>query len=108
MLIDGSRMFAGDPSRREFLKTSALAAGISLAGGLELALVRRRPAAMKITDRAGGLRRPRHRRGSAGAKTRANVRLVAMADAFKDALDESLHHIEKDPEFHELPAARAR
>jgi predicted dehydrogenase len=41
-------------------------------------------------------------------KTRANVRLVAMADAFKDALDESLHQIEKEPELHELPATLLR
>ena len=67
MPIDDSRISSGSPSRREFLKTSALAAGASLAGGLDLArgACRRQ---LCGTGRTGRLWRPRHRRGGAGAE----------------------------------------
>ena len=84
-------------SRREFLRgTAAAAAGITLAGGLNIA----RSAHAAGSDElkialvgCGG-------RGTGATvnalKTKANVKLVAMADAFKDSLDISLTAIQKE------------
>ena len=86
---------ASVPSRREFLKRSA-AAGVALAGGLSIA--RSAHAAGSDVIRialvgCGG-------RGTGAAvnalsnSAKANVKLVAMADAFRDSLDRSLKAIQ--------------
>jgi len=89
------------PSRREFLKTSALAAaGAALAGNLGLA--RGAHAAGSDTLKialvgCGG-------RGTGAAvnalSTKAGVKLVAMADAFQDSLENSLRTIQKQCKDH--------
>ncbi len=82
-------------SRRDFLKASTFAAGAAALGGLSLA----RSAHAAGSDLVkialigcGG-------RGTGAAanalSTKANVRLVAMADAFKDSLDASLGALRK-------------
>jgi myo-inositol 2-dehydrogenase / D-chiro-inositol 1-dehydrogenase len=83
-------------SRRDFLKeTTAVAASVTLAGGLNIA----RSAYAAGSDElklalvgCGG-------RGTGAAvnalKTKANVKLVAMADAFKDSVDNSLISLQK-------------
>jgi myo-inositol 2-dehydrogenase / D-chiro-inositol 1-dehydrogenase len=84
------------PSRRQFLKTTA-AAGAAVAGGLSVA--RSAHAAGGDVIRlalvgCGG-------RGTGAAvnalsnAAKANVKLVAMADAFRDRLDQSLSAIQK-------------
>jgi myo-inositol 2-dehydrogenase / D-chiro-inositol 1-dehydrogenase len=96
------------PSRREFLKrSSATAAGLALSSGLSLA--RAAHAAGSDTIKialigCGG-------RGTGAAlnalSTKANVKLVAMADAFKDSLDLSLASLLKQvPERVAVPEDR--
>lgn len=98
-------------SRRDFLKgTAAVAAGISLAGGLNIA--RSAHAAGSDVVRValvgcGG-------RGQGAAtnvlRTKANVKLVALADAFKDMVDVALAAIQKAckdrPERIDVPEER--
>ncbi|MCE5267571.1 MAG: Gfo/Idh/MocA family oxidoreductase [Planctomycetaceae bacterium] len=108
MTIDNSRSGSTNLGRRDFLKKSVLAtAGMTLAGGLGVA--RSAHAAGSDTIKialvgCGG-------RGTGAAinalQTRANVKLVAMADAFKDSLDQSLATIRKQCKDRvEVPADR--
>jgi predicted dehydrogenase len=86
----------GNTSRREFLKRStATMTGVALAGGLNLA--RTAHAAGSDTIKialvgCGG-------RGTGAAvnalNTKANVKLIAMADAFEDSIESSLSAIQK-------------
>lgn len=95
MKTDTNHPVSSNTSRRNFLKSSALAtAGASLTGNLGLA--RSAHAAGSDTIKialigCGG-------RGSGAAvnalKTKANVKLVAMADAFPDSLERSLKAIQ--------------
>jgi myo-inositol 2-dehydrogenase / D-chiro-inositol 1-dehydrogenase len=83
-------------SRREFLRSSALtAAGAGLAGGLSIARGAHAAGSDTIKIALVGC----GARGSGAAvnamSTKANVRLVAMADAFPDTLENSLNNITK-------------
>ena len=91
-----NKQSASEPSRREFIKTSsAIVAGSALAGGLGIA----RSAHAAGDDQikialigCGG-------RGTGAAnqalRTQGNVKLVAMADAFRDRLDGSLEELKR-------------
>jgi len=91
-----NKQSASEPSRREFIKTSsAIVAGSALAGGLGIA----RSAHAAGDDQikialigCGG-------RGTGAARealsTQGNVKLVAMADAFRDRLDGSLEQLKE-------------
>jgi myo-inositol 2-dehydrogenase / D-chiro-inositol 1-dehydrogenase len=91
---------ANKPSRRDFLKgTTATAAGIALAGGLNIA----RTAYAGGSDElkvaligCGG-------RGTGAAanclSSNPNVKLIAMADAFADNAKESLANLKKEPDL---------
>jgi myo-inositol 2-dehydrogenase / D-chiro-inositol 1-dehydrogenase len=95
-------------SRRDFLKASStLAAGTALAGGLSLA---------RSAHAAGGDSIKMALVGCGGRgngavvnamNTKANVKLVAMADAFPDTLENSLHSIQKlHPDRVDVPKER--
>ncbi len=101
---------AGQPSRRAFLKSSSLiVAGGSLAGSLGIARTAHAAGDDQIKIAligCGG-------RGSGAARealqTKGNVKLVAMADAFKDRLDRSLGELRKIGEIKDkidVPADR--
>lgn len=84
-------------SRRDFLKeTAAVAAGITLAGGLNIS--RSAHAAGSDVVRIGLVGCGGRGKGAAvnALNTKANVKLVAMADAFKDSLDSALEAIRKE------------
>ena len=74
----------------QFVKQSAatLAAASTVESFLTTMLACRRQ--RHPPRRSGRLRRPRHRRGRQAPTADKNVKLVAMADAFKDRLDDSL------------------
>ncbi len=82
-----------NPSRRDFLKDSALA-GAALAGGLTVERTAHAAGSDLIKIALVGC----GGRGTGAAinalSTKANVKLVAMADAFQDRLDVSLRSIE--------------
>lgn len=86
-------------SRRDFLKTGALAVGGSLAGNLAMnsSLYAEGSSLLKVAlIGCGG-------RGTGAAKQALmadpNVQLVAMGDAFQDRLERSLDLLKKDPEI---------
>ncbi len=91
----GSHSLTNAPSRRDFLKRSAIAvAGASLAGNLSLVGSAHAAGddAIKIAlIGCGG-------RGAGAAvnalSTKGNVKLVAMADAFKDSIEAGLKNIQ--------------
>jgi myo-inositol 2-dehydrogenase / D-chiro-inositol 1-dehydrogenase len=95
MTTNSIRSLSDGPSRRDFLKSSAVAvAGASLAGSLSI--TRGAHAAGGDTIKialigCGG-------RGTGAAvnalRTKANVKLTAMADAFKDSLEASLKAVQ--------------
>ncbi len=94
MSSDTSRSGGAGLGRRDFLKASALA-GASLAGGLSLARAAHAAGSDTIKIALVGC-------GSRGAgaavnalSTKANVKLVAVADAFKDRLEQNLKEIQK-------------
>ena len=83
-------------SRRDFLKTSSLAAAASLASGLSVA--RSAHAAGSDTIRIGLIGCGGRGTGAASQalKTKGGVQLIAMGDAFKDRLESSLANLKKD------------
>ena len=95
-------------SRREFLNsTTKLAAGAALAGGLSIARSAHAAGSDTIKIALIGC----GARGSGAAvnamSTKANVRLVAMADAFPDTLENSLRNIQKQcPQQVQVPKER--
>ena len=84
---------ASHPSRRDFLKTSTVAAGGMLAGGLSVA--RSAHAAGDETLKIGLIGCGGRGTGAAGNALSAdkNTKLVAMADAFEDRLKSSLANL---------------
>jgi len=86
---------SGSASRRDFLKSSTLAAA-SVAGGLSLA--RSAHAAGSDTIRVGLIGCGGRGTGAASQalKTEGAVKLVAMGDAFQDRLEASLKNLQKD------------
>ncbi len=84
------------PSRRDFLKTSTAAVGGVLAGGL--AIVRSAHAAGSDVLRLGLIGCGGRGTGAAGNAMTAdkNTKLVAMADAFEDRLQNSLAGLKKE------------
>jgi predicted dehydrogenase len=91
---------AKTPSRREFLKgTTAVAAGMALAGGLNIARSAHAAGSdeLKVALIGGGSR------GSGAAKdclsSCENVKLIAVADAFESNAKMSLTQLRKDPKL---------
>ena len=86
------------PSRRDFLKTSAVAGG-GLLGGLSLA--RSAHAGSDDTIKIGLVGCGGRGTGAIrdALSTKHNIKLVAMGDAFEDRLNGSLNNIQKEGDF---------
>ncbi len=96
MKTPDSQARAVSSNRRSFLKKSVLAtAGASLAGGLSLARTAHAAGGDTVKIALVGC----GNRGTGAAvnalSTKADVKLVAMADAFQDSLEQSLKAIQK-------------
>ncbi|MFH1920822.1 MAG: Gfo/Idh/MocA family oxidoreductase [Planctomycetota bacterium] len=103
---------AGENSRREFLKRSAsTAAGSVLVAGLSVARAAHAAGddVIKIALIGCGGRGTGAAIQALANKAHGNVKLVAMADAFKDRVDDSLRRIQarmKDPARVDVPEER--
>jgi myo-inositol 2-dehydrogenase / D-chiro-inositol 1-dehydrogenase len=86
------------PSRRDFLKTSAVVGGGLMAG---LSLARSAHAAGDDTIKIGLIGCGGRGTGAAGnvMSTDHNIKIVAVGDAFQDRLNGSLHELQKSSEF---------
>lgn len=86
---------AGSVSRRNFLQTTSLAASGALLGGLSVERVAHAASSDELKIAligCGG----RGSGAAAQALKTGNVKLVAMADAFKDRLDSAYGHLKKE------------
>src|SRR5690242_12775795 len=85
------------PSRREFLKTSGVVMGGALAASLSVAR-QAHAAAIDNTIKIALIGCGGRGSGAAGQAlaTAGSVKLIAMADAFQDRLDQSLNNLTKE------------
>ncbi len=96
-------------SRRDFLKGgTAAAAGLALAGGLNIARTAHAAGERRAEDRPDRLRRPRHRRrGKLPAIRCENVKLIAVADAFAERAKGCAEELKKKYRRQDGPARRS-
>jgi predicted dehydrogenase len=86
---------AGSVTRRDFLQTTSFATGAALLGGLSVDRVARAAGSDTIKVALIGCGGRGSGAASQALSTEGSVKLIAMADAFKDRLDSSHNEIKK-------------